>query len=151
MDGIDGIAGMEVVTVCLSAGVLSEVAAPAAHLWVAPAVLASTTLGFLVWNWPPAKIFMGDAGSGFLGLTLAVLSLQAARVDNRLLWSWLILLGVFVVDATITLIRRLGQGERIHQAHRSHAYQHAAVYRGAHLPVTIAVGAINVCWLFPIA
>jgi Fuc2NAc and GlcNAc transferase len=151
MDGIDGIAGVEVVTVCLGAALLSEVAAPGAHLWIPPLVLASATLGFLVWNWPPAKIFMGDAGSGFLGLTLAVLSLQAGWVANRLFWSWAILLGVFIVDATVTLIRRLAQGERFLEAHRSHAYQHAALHRGAHMPVTVAVGVINLCWLFPVA
>lgn len=151
MDGIDGIAGVETVTVCLCAALLGEIAAPGMHLWVAPLVLGFATLGFLVWNWPPAKIFMGDAGSGFLGLTLAVLSLQAALEQGRLFWSWLILLGVFVVDATVTLIRRLARGESVHQAHRSHAYQHAAVHRGAHLPVTVAVGVINLCWLFPVA
>ena len=151
MDGIDGIAAIEAVTVCLGAVVLSGVAAPGRHLWIAPLALASATLGFLVWNWPPAKIFMGDAGSGFLGLMLAVLSLQAGWVVNRLFWCWVILLGVFVVDATVTLIRRMAQGERIYEAHRSHAYQHAAVRRGAHLPVTVAVGVINICWLLPVA
>ena len=151
MDGIDGIAGVEAITVCLSAVFLSGVAAPGEHLWIAPLVLASATLGFLVWNWPPAKIFMGDAGSGFLGLMLAVLSLQAGWVVNRLFWSWVILLGVFVVDATVTLIRRMAHGERFYEAHRSHAYQHAAVHRGAHMPVTVAVGVINLCWLLPVA
>ncbi|MDQ6769256.1 MAG: glycosyltransferase family 4 protein [Gemmatimonadota bacterium] len=151
MDGIDGIAGVEAITVCLSAVLLSGVAAPGEHLWIAPLVLASATLGFLVWNWPPAKIFMGDAGSGFLGLTLAVCSLRAGWVVNRLFWSWAILLGVFVVDATVTLIRRMARGERFYEAHRSHAYQHAAVQRGAHMPVTVAVGIINICWLLPVA
>ena len=94
---------------------------------------------------------MGDAGSGFLGLMLAVLSLQAGWVVNRLFWSWVILLGVFVVDATVTLIRRMAHGERFYEAHRSHAYQHAAVHRGAHMPVTLAVGVINLCWLLPVA
>lgn len=151
MDGIDGIAGVEAVTVCLSAAFLSGVAAPGEHLWIVPLVLASAALGFLVWNWPPAKIFMGDAGSGFLGLTLAVLSLQAGWVVNRLFWSWVILFGVFVVDATVTLIRRMARGERFYEAHRSHAYQYAAVRRGAHKPVTLVVGVINLCWLLPVA
>lgn len=151
MDGIDGIASVEAITVCLSGIFLSGVAAPGAHLWIAPLVLASATLGFLVWNWPPAKVFLGDAGSGFLGLTLAVLSLQAGWVVKRLFWSWVILLGVFVVDATLTLIRRMAHGERFYEAHRSHAYQHAAVHRGAHMPVTVAVGVINLCWLLPVA
>jgi Fuc2NAc and GlcNAc transferase len=151
MDGIDGIAGVEAITVCLSAVFLSGVAAPGKHLWIAPLVLASATLGFLVWNWPPAKIFMGDAGSGFLGIMFGILSLQAGWVANRLFWSWVILLGVFVVDATVTLIRRMAHGERFYEAHRSHAYQHAALDRGAHLPVTAAVGVINICWLLPVA
>jgi Fuc2NAc and GlcNAc transferase len=151
MDGIDGIAGVEVVTVCLSAAFLSEVAAPGAHLWIAPLMLAAATLGFLVWNWPPAKIFMGDAGSGFLGLMFGVLSLQAGLALNRLFWTWVILLGVFVVDATVTVINRMARRERFHEAHRSHAYQHAAVLRGAHLPVAVAVGVINLCWLLPVA
>lgn len=151
MDGIDGIASVETITVCLSAVLLSRVAVPDQHLWIAPLVLASATLGFLVWNWPPAKIFMGDAGSGFLGLMLATLSLQAGWVANRLFWSWVILLGVFVVDATVTLIHRMAHGERFYEAHRSHAYQHAAVHRGSHTPVTVAVGLINIFWLLPVA
>lgn len=151
MDGIDGIAGVEAFTVAVGGGVIAVVAAPGGHLCVAPFVLAAATLGFLVWNWPPAKIFMGDSGSGFLGLTLATLSLQAGLILERLLWSWLILLGAFVVDATVTLIRRLARCERVYEAHCSHAYQHAAARRGSHRLVTVTVGIINVCWLFPIA
>jgi Fuc2NAc and GlcNAc transferase len=118
---------------------------------VAPLVLAAATLGFLVWNWPPAKIFMGDAGSGFLGLTLGGLSLQAAWAAPTLLWSWVILLGIFVVDATLTLVRRGIRGEPVYHAHRSHAYQHAAQRWDSHTPVTVAVAAINVFWLLPCA
>lgn len=151
MDGIDGIAGVEAITVCFGAAFLSRIAAPGAHLWITPLVLASATLGFLVWNWPPAQIFMGDVGSGFLGLMLAALSLQAGWLTSRLFWSWVILLGVFVVDATVTLFRRIAHGERFYEAHRSHAYQHAALRRGAHLPVTVAVGVVNICWLLPVA
>jgi Fuc2NAc and GlcNAc transferase len=151
MDGIDGIAGIEAITVCLGGVLLYVVAVPGATSWLVPLVLASATFGFLVWNWPPAKIFMGDAGSGFLGLMLAALSLQAAWIAPVLLWSWVILLGAFVVDATVTLIRRVARGERFYEAHRSHAYQHAAQRWRAHFPVTVAVGAINLSWLLPIA
>jgi Fuc2NAc and GlcNAc transferase len=149
MDGIDGIAGVETFTVSIGGGLLYLIAAPGGTQWQAPLVLASATLGFLVWNWSPAKIFMGDAGSGFLGLMLAALSLQAARVQPALFWGWVILLGVFIVDATVTLLRRVAAGERFDEAHRSHAYQHAALRWGAHRPVTLAVAAINVGWLFP--
>lgn len=151
MDGIDGLAGVEVITVCLSAILLTGIVAPGSHLWIAPLVLASATLGFLTWNWPPAKIFLGDAGSGFLGFVLAVLSLQAGWVDNRLFWIWVILLAVFVVDATVTLVRRMTQGERFYEAHRTHAYQHVAMRWGAHGRVTVAVSLINIFWLLPVA
>jgi len=151
MDGIDGIAAVEAITVCLGGVLLFLVVLPGNSWWLAPLVLASATLGFLVWNWPPAKIFMGDTGSGFLGLTLAALSLQAGWVFPTFFWSWVILLGVFVVDATVTLLRRVVHRERFFEAHRCHAYQHAARRWGAHQPVTLAVGVINVCWLLPIA
>jgi len=151
MDGIDGIAGVEAITVCLGGALLYLVTVPGTRQWLAPLVLAAATLGFLVWNWPPARIFMGDAGSGFLGLMLAAFSLQAGWLAPTLFWSWLILLGAFVVDTTVTLFRRVVRGERFYEAHRSHAYQHAAQRWGSHLPVTLAVGAINLCWLLPIA
>ena len=149
MDGIDGIAGVETVTVSLGGALLYWAAAPSSTQWVAPVVLASATLGFLFWNWAPAKIFMGDAGSGFLGLMLAAFSLQAARVQPGLFWGWVILLAVFIVDATVTLVRRVARGERFDQAHKSHAYQQAARRWGAHQPVTLVVGAINIAWLLP--
>lgn len=151
MDGIDGIAGLEAVTSSLGGALLYLIVVPERTDWFAPLILAAATLGFLVWNWPPAKIFMGDGGSGFLGLILAALSLQAAWVAPSLFWSWLILLGVFIVDATVTLALRVARGEKFYEAHRSHAYQHAAQRTGAHLPVILVVGAINVGWLFPLA
>lgn len=155
MDGIDGIASVEAVCVCLGAAALYALpgtagGGQAVDLWL-PLLLACAVAGFLVWNFPPASIFMGDAGSGFLGITLGILSLQATWAAPQLLWSWLILLGVFVVDATVTLLRRLLRGDTIYQAHRSHAYQHAARRFGRHLPVTLTVAAINLGWLLPIA
>lgn len=150
MDGIDGIAGVEALIVGAGgAAVYSLAGLPTTGDGGLPVLLAAATLGFLVWNLPPARIFMGDAGSGFLGLMLGALSLQAAVARSVLLWCWLVLLGVFIVDATVTLIRRLLRGERIYEAHRSHAYQHASRELGAHRPVTLAVAAINVFWLLP--
>jgi len=150
MDGIDGIAAVEAVSVCL-AGALFYVLLGEWGLALLPLVLALACGGFLFWNFPPARIFMGDAGSGYLGMLLGLLSLQAALFDPRLLWAWLIMLGVFVVDASLTLLRRLLRGERVHQAHRSHAYQFASRQFGAHLPVTVAVAFINLCWLLPLS
>lgn len=151
MDGIDGLAGIEAITVCCSGALMVWLVAPDSTAWMLPVLLATAVFGFLVWNFPPARIFMGDAGSGFLGIMLALLSVQASWVEPQLLWVWLILLGVFIVDATVTLCRRVLRGEKFYEAHRSHAYQHASRIRGAHQPVTLAIGAINVFWLMPVA
>jgi Fuc2NAc and GlcNAc transferase len=150
MDGIDGIASVEAVTVCSGISLIYCLGGYQELLW-SPLLLAAATSGFLFWNFPPARIFMGDAGSGFLGIVLGVLSLQAAWVSPQLFWAWLILLGVFVVDATLTLIRRLVRGDKVYEAHRSHAYQFASRRFGRHLPVTLAVGMINLLWLLPVA
>ncbi|WP_431483854.1 MraY family glycosyltransferase [Pseudomonas solani] len=150
MDGIDGIAGVEVITVCLGGALLYWLKGHA-DLAIFPLLLAAASAGFLYWNFPPAKIFMGDAGSGFLGITLGVLSLQAAAFDANWFWAWLILLGVFIVDATYTLLRRLLRGDKVYEAHRSHAYQFASRHFGRHLPVTLGVATINLVWLLPLA
>lgn len=150
MDGIDGIASVEAITACLGAAWLYWLAGLGGTA-VLPLLLAAAVAGFLYWNFPPAKIFMGDAGSGFIGIVLGGLSLQAAWVSPPMFWCWLILLGVFIVDATYTLVRRLLRGDKVYEAHRSHAYQFASRAYGKHLPVTVAVAALNVCWLLPIA
>ncbi|CAK14373.1 MraY family glycosyltransferase [Pseudomonas entomophila] len=150
MDGIDGIASVEAICACLGACLLYWVGGHE-QLAVLPLLLAAAVCGFLYWNFPPARIFMGDAGSGFLGIALGVLSLQAAWVSSQLFWGWLILLGVFIVDATFTLGRRLARGDKVYEAHRSHAYQFASRKHGKHLPVTLAVAALNVFWLLPLA
>ncbi len=150
MDGIDGIASVEAISVCLGACLLYWLSGVEELMWP-PLLLAMAVAGFLVWNFPPAKIFMGDAGSGFLGIALGVMSIQAAWVSSQLLWAWMILLGVFVVDATFTLIRRLVRGDKVYEAHRSHAYQFASRLYGKHLPITLGVAVINVFWLLPIA
>lgn len=150
MDGIDGIASIEAVTVCLGAVFLYWVKGFDELIW-APLLLAFAVSGFLYWNFPPARIFMGDAGSGFLGIILAIFSLEAASVFPDFFWGWLILLGVFIVDATVTLIRRLLRGDKVYEAHRSHAYQFASRRFGKHRPVSLAVGLINVLWLLPLA
>ncbi|MFY1934995.1 MraY family glycosyltransferase [Achromobacter xylosoxidans] len=150
MDGIDGIAAAEAVCVC-SGGAILYLLTGRPEAGYAPLLLAAAAAGFLCWNFPSAKIFMGDVGSGFLGITLGVLALQAGWTAPQLTWSWLILLGTFIVDATWTLLRRLARGERVYEAHRSHAYQRASRKAGSHLPITLAVIGINVLWLLPMA
>lgn len=151
MDGIDGIASIELISACLGAVCLYWLAGTE-ELVALPLALAASVAGFLCWNFPPARIFMGDVGSGFLGLMVGVFSMQAARIDEHFFWSWLILLGVFFVDATFTLMRRLIQGCRVYEAHQSHAYQKATqAIGGKHLPIVLVVLLINVFWLMPMA
>lgn len=150
MDGIDGIAAVEAISVASSACFLMAAGnSDESLLWLA--LLGAATLGFLPWNWPPARIFMGDVGSGFLGFSLAVLALHTVHTGALPIWSWIILLGVFVVDATVTLLRRFISGEPWHKPHRSHAYQHAAIRLNSHRQVTLMVLAINTIWLLPLA
>lgn len=150
MDGIDGLASVEAITTALGGGLLWWLTGHGSG-WMGAVVFAGCVVGFLAWNFPPAKIFMGDAGSGFLGLMVALLSLWSGQATPALFWSWFILIGCFMVDATTTLIRRVRRGERFFEAHRNHAYQYASRRLGAHLPVTLTVGAINLLWLLPLA
>lgn len=150
MDGIDGLAGIEAVSIGLGGALVAYLAGQESLASIA-LFLATAALGFLIWNFPPAKIFMGDAGSGFLGVVVGTLVLYAGTVHPDLFWAWVILPAVFIADATVTLFQRLRRGERLYEAHRSHAYQHAARRYGSHLPVTVATGVINLGWLLPIA
>src|SRR3984885_11627635 len=116
MDGIDGIAGSEAVFVAGAGALLNWKSGGDGGLTAAMVVLAAATLGFLIWNWPPARIFMGDVGSGFLGFTLAVLGLAASRRSDIPIEVWAILSGVFFVDATVTLLSRIVRGDRWFEA-----------------------------------
>ncbi|TWR92316.1 glycosyltransferase family 4 protein [Pseudomonas saxonica] len=150
MDGIDGLAGVELLTSCMSLALIYFLAGHFDMVF-APLILSISVAGFLCWNFPRARIFMGDAGSGFLGILLGIFSIQAAWIAQEFFWSWLIVMGVFIVDATVTLLRRLIRGDKVYEAHRSHAYQFAARQYGKHAYITIAVAAINIFWLLPIA
>jgi Fuc2NAc and GlcNAc transferase len=151
MDGIDGIAGIEAVSVCLAGVCLYWLYEEKTGLWIIPMLLAVSTIGFLFWNFPKAKIFMGDSGSGFVGFVIGIMALQASVFSPELIWCWLILLGTFVTDASVTLVRRVVRGEKFYEAHRSHAYQYASRKYNSHVPVSIAFGLINLLWLLPLS
>ncbi len=156
MDGIDGIAGVEAVCVAGSAVAVYVLHAGSNAPWdeglLFPLLaLSAACIGFLLWNWPPAKIFMGDVGSSFIGFVLGLFALIGSAFGQLSIWTWLILLALFLVDATMTLIRRFIRGDRWFEAHRSHAYQHAALRWKSHRRVTVSVMLIDVVWLFPLA
>ncbi|MDC1287120.1 glycosyltransferase family 4 protein [Gammaproteobacteria bacterium] len=151
MDGIDGIAGIEALSVCLGGVFLYWLYEDKTGLWIIPMMLAVATIGFLFWNFPKARIFMGDSGSGFVGFVIGIMALQASAFSSELIWCWLILLGTFIADASITLVRRVIRGEKFYEAHRSHAYQYASRKYNSHVPVSIAFGLINLLWLLPLS
>jgi Fuc2NAc and GlcNAc transferase len=152
MDGIDGIAAGEAAVVSVCGIALFWVAGVAsAGAIAAPLILAASALGFLWWNWPPAKIFMGDVSSGSLGLALGTLALAAGQAAPQLAAAWVALLGVFIADATVTLAHRMVRGERVYEAHRSHAYQRLARRWGSHASVTLATIGITLILCFPLA
>jgi Fuc2NAc and GlcNAc transferase len=142
MDGIDGIAAGEAVTVGVSAAVLGFTTAPAVAL--ASLLVAACALGFLRWNWPPARIFMGDVSSGLLGFVFGALALASERAGGPPALLWLLLLGVFIADATVTLVRRMRRGERWYAAHRLHAYQRLTRHGWTHRGVSSSVLIVNV-------
>jgi Fuc2NAc and GlcNAc transferase len=149
MDGLDAIAGCEAVFVSGAGAWLNWREGGTPGLTAAMASLAAACLGFLRWNWPPARIFMGDVGSGFLGFSLGILGLAASQKGILPIEVWAILAGVFIVDATVTLVRRLARGDRWFEAHRTHAYQVLAKRLGRHKPVTLIVMMVNLFWLLP--
>ncbi len=143
MDGIDGITGVETLTIALGiAAVLG--AAGGGHVLIAPAlVIAAAMPGFLKWNWPPAKIFMGDVGSVTLGYLLGWLLIASGPGG-----SWIaaaIIPGYYLADATFTLFRRAFRGEKVWKAHRQHAYQQAVRNGMSHGDVSGRIGVLGVC------
>lgn len=144
MDGIDGLAGGEATTVGL-AGALVLLAAGHRQLALVSLLIGTASAGFLMWNWSPARIFMGDVGSGLLGFLFAALAVASATAGALPLVAWIILLGVFAFDATATIVLRAWRGEPWYQPHRSHAYQLAVQSGWSHSRVVATVLLMDVC------
>lgn len=107
------------------------------------AVLGVSVLGFLYWNWHKAKIFMGDVGSTLLGYTIAIITIYYANIEASNLWIWVTLYGVFWFDATVTLVRRLLNGEKPSVPHKKHAYQRLTQAGWSHSKVTLYALGLN--------
>ena len=142
MDGIDGLAGSETIAVALGYLALLTYAGLADPFWRLALVIAASAAGYLFWNWHPARVFMGDAGSIPLGFLLGWLMLDLALRGQ---WAaGLILPLYFVADATFTLFARAYRGEKLWQAHRQHVYQRAVLGGATPARVVCRVGAANV-------
>lgn len=149
MDGIDGLAGSEGLFVASASGIALYFmgdASTALLLWL----LAASVLGFTLWNWPPAKIFLGDVGSGFLGYQFGVIGIYTAKQGSLPINCWLILLAIFLCDATFTVIHRAMQGKRWYAAHKEHAYQQLISRGASHKQITLSITLINLLILLPL-
>ncbi|WP_323591287.1 MraY family glycosyltransferase [Aliarcobacter butzleri] len=128
LDGINGYAGSEALFLAVAGFILFG----GNHFLV----LAVAVLGFLYWNWNKAKIFMGDVGSTLLGYNVAIFTIYYANQEPTNFWIWIILFSVYWFDATLTLIRRKLNKERLSQAHKKHAYQRLTQADWSHYKVT---------------
>jgi Fuc2NAc and GlcNAc transferase len=141
LDGIDGYASVEAITVGLGIFLLFQNSLGL--------VIVVASFGFLYFNWQKASIFMGDVGSATLGFIFAVFVFSDTSDGN--IYIWMVLLSLFWMDATITLIRRAIQKEKLTQAHKKHAYQRLAQGGFSHSRIVIYAGSINIlfiAWLY---
>lgn len=149
MDGIDGLAASHAMVVALWAAFICWLQGlfPLASLY---GLLFFSVAGFLWFNWPPARIFMGDCGAYFLGSTFGCFALLGHIHGQQLLATHAILLGSFIADASYTVMVRLFREKgRIHQAHRTHGYQKLSARRGSHRPATLIWSGASLFWFGP--
>lgn len=149
MDGIDGSSGSETVFIGLTGFAILAINGhwDIGMLYLAPAVSAAA---FLIWNWSPAKIFMGDVGAAFIGFLFGILPIICLKTGTMSPWIGFMLPAVFVTDASITLLVRAVQGERLYEAHRTHAFQHFAQKHG-HAKTVLVMAAVNLAWILPLS
>lgn len=150
MDGTDGLAGLQAVLAGLAGGflLLKQGEATLALLSLTAAAAAG---GFLVWNWPPARIFMGDVGSCLLGFLFGCLAVLGEKYAGLPALVWVILLGFFIWDATLTLLMRICSSEPWYSAHKSHAYQKLVQLGLSHGELLWLLFGFNVLVLWPLA
>lgn len=150
MDGIDGMAVSGAVFVSGAITLVMLLTNSKSEFIIVPVLLLTTTSTFMVFNWPPASIFMGDSGSVFLGYIFGSLILVTAMSGEISIWTWLVVFGYYFADTTVTQIMRLILVKKWYRAHRSHAYQNLARITGSHLKVTGGVVLYNVVWILPL-
>ena len=148
MDGIDGLVAVQTLFFCLAAHLLAGVVPgwPGAALWLT----AGAMLGFLIYNWAPARIFMGDTGSVFLGFLVGVTVVWLVGNDQLPFTALSIVLTVFWFDASYTLCVRIATGQAFTEPHRSHLYQKLAT-RFGNLWTMVGFSAFCVLWLLPLS
>ena len=148
MDGSDGLAATQAVCTGVIITMLLFILNQTGNAYITASLTASA-LGFLMWNWPPARIFMGDVGSCLIGFMFAALALSSILQTEFMLAIWLIALSLFICDATLTLFKRIISREKWYRAHRQHAYQRLVQMGLSHKQVNLYVILINLYLLYP--
>ena len=152
IDGIDGLAGGAAVFVSITAALITWLTGGPAELVIVFAVFGAAVIGFMPMNLPQAKVFMGDAGSIFLGYTVAALLLLSVVLGALSVWTWVAMLSYYIGDTTTTTLSRIFLvPHKWYGVHRSHAYQNLARVRKSHALVTYGVAAYNTVWALPLA
>lgn len=152
MDGINGLAALEAIFVLLGVNLLAQTTPYGQTFGEIHLFSCAVLAGFLAWNFPAGKVFMGDAGSAFLGFFLGVLMLWSMRIHGPSLAIWFILLAAFITDTGYTLFVRFITRQPWYSAHRLHAYQRLTDrLKSSHPHTTLAIMIFNVCWLLPMA
>lgn len=149
MDGTDGLAAIQAICASTLGGLLLFVENQYGLAFVCLIIMASS-MGFLYWNFPPAKIFMGDVGSCVLGFIFAILALLSDAVSSVSVVIWCMLLSFFICDATFTLIQRIARGERWYTAHRDHAYQSLVKMGVSHKKLALLSLALHTAVVWPL-
>jgi len=122
MDGLDGFCAIQAIFLFTAYAIFFNITDGIVYQEFC-LVLISCLMGFLIFNFPPAKVFMGDVGSATLGFITISLALLAQNLYDIPLLYWFILNSIFLVDSSLTLIRRVAQGEKWYEPHKTHAYQ----------------------------
>lgn len=150
VDGIDGLAASGSILACFSLIISLVILNDFSYLVIILSILLSSCLGFLILNWPPSKMFMGDSGSIFLGYFFGALIIISVSDDSISLWTWIIIFSYFFGDTHSTIIMRIILTKKWYKPHRSHAYQNLARILDSHLKVTKWILVYNVIYVFPL-
>ncbi len=150
MDGIDGMAATGAFYFSGALTLIMIMTNNFSELTFLFFLLMASVGAFILFNWPPANIFMGDAGSIFLGYVFGAFIIITVFRGELSIWTWLVMFGYFFADTTVTQITRIILVKQYYKAHRSHAYQNLARITGSHFKITFCVTVFHVLWLLPL-
>lgn len=151
IDGIDGMASGGAVFICATTVLVLHLKAADSGLIFTVTLLGCCCLGFLFLNLPPARMFMGDAGSIFLGFSVSAVAIWSILSGQIGAWTWLVILSYFIGDTTTTTLSRMVLVPKWYGVHRSHAYQNLARIMNSHARVVYGVTLYHFCWALPLA